>query len=100
MSSGSTWLQRPRNFLRAHPSLRDALLWTLPAIIFGAVLRTLFLSYLPYAFWGADSRSYFSFAHELIANHAVSLHEKRRYLYPLLMAPVALLPGTPLRWLA
>jgi len=66
----------------------------------GAGLRLLLLSYLPYAFWGADSRSYYSFAHKLISEFYVSLDEKRRYLYPILMLPVSLLPGAPLRWLA
>ncbi len=89
-----------RDLLGRHPTLRDVLLWSIPAVIFGILLRVLFTSALPYAFWGADSRSYFSFAHRLLADHVFSLDEKRRYLYPILMAPVAALPGPPLRWLA
>jgi hypothetical protein len=89
-----------RFFFARHPILRDALIWAGPALVFGAGLRLLFISYLPFAYWGADSRSYFSFAHQLLANHDVSLDEKRRFLYPILMVPVALLPGAPLRWLA
>ncbi len=89
-----------RGFFRRHPIVRDALLWCLPAFVAGTLLRTALISYLPYAFWGADSRSYFSFAHRLIADHAISLNEKRRYLYPLLLTPVAILPGPVLRWLA
>ena len=91
---------RLREFLARHPTLRDVLLWALPAMIFGTVLRVLLTSCLPYAFWGADSRSYFSFAHRLLADHVFSLDEKRRYLYPILLVPVAALPGPPLRWLA
>jgi hypothetical protein len=90
----------PRSFFVRHPLLREACCWAIPALLFGAGLRVLFLSYLPYAFWGADSRSYFSFAHRLISELYVSLDEKRRFLYPILMVPVALLPGAPLRWLA
>ena len=89
-----------RDFLSRHPALRDVLLCSIPAVLFGIVLRVLLTSALPYAFWGADSRSYFSFAHRLLADHVFSLDEKRRYLYPILMAPVAALPGPPLRWLA
>ncbi|MHA3775293.1 hypothetical protein ACXR0O_27535 [Verrucomicrobiota bacterium sgz303538] len=88
-----------RSFFARHPLLRDALLWALPAIIFGAVLRLLFLSYLPYAYWGSDSKSYFNFAQKLVTEHYISLDEKRRFLYPILMAPIAMLPGATLKWL-
>ena len=57
------------------------------------------MSYVPYALWGADSRSYFSFAHKLFNNGWISLGQKRRYLYPILLVPVTMLPGGPLRWL-
>ncbi|MDQ3622785.1 MAG: hypothetical protein M3463_09880 [Verrucomicrobiota bacterium] len=91
---------RVRQFFSRHPLLRDAVLWALPAIIFGAALRLLLLWYVPYAYWGSDSRSYYSFAHLLLSHGDISLDEKRRYLYPLLMLPVSLLPGETLRWLA
>ena len=91
---------RLTRFLARHPLIRDALVWAIPAMIFGAVLRIVLISYLPYAYWGADSRSYYSFAHKLITEGYVSLDEKRRFLYPILMVPVSLLPGSPLRWLA
>src|ERR1700733_2674871 len=88
-----------RSFFQRHPLVRDAILWTIPALAFGAVVRALLLSYLPYAYWGADSRSYFSFAHRLFHDGAFSLGGKRRFLYPILMVPVTMLPGGPLRWL-
>ncbi len=89
-----------RLFFARHPLLRDALCWAIPALVLGGVLRLLLLSYLPYALWGADSRSYYSFAQRLITEGYVSLDEKRRFLYPILMLPVSLLPGPPLRWVA
>jgi hypothetical protein len=91
---------RLRHFLACHPLVRDALLWAIPALVFGAVLRALLTSYLPYAYWGADSKSYFGFAHKLITEGYISLNEKRRFLYPIFLVPVSLLPGPPLRWLA
>lgn len=91
---------RVRLFFRRHPLLRDAVLWAVPALVVGAVLRLLLLSYLPYAYWGSDSRSYYSFVHQLLDEGNVSLDEKRRYLYPIFLLPVSLLPGAPLRWLA
>ncbi len=89
-----------RSFFARHPVLREALLWSVPALLVGTVLRALLLWALPYAFWGADSRSYFSFAYQLLVRHSISLEEKRRYLYPFLMVPVAMLPGAALRWIA
>src|SRR5688572_25522464 len=91
------WL---RSFFRRHPLVRDALVWAVPAIIFGALLRGLLLSYLPYAYWGSDSRSYFGFTEQLLDTGKISLYDKRRYLYPLGLLPVSLLPGSPLKWLA
>ncbi len=87
-------------FLRRHPLVRDALLWAIPAVLFGAVLRGLLLSYLPFAYWGSDSRSYFGFTEQLLDSGKISLYDKRRYLYLLGMLPVTLLPGSVLRWLA
>lgn len=88
------------NWGARHPLLRDALRWAIPALLFGLALRALLLSYSPYAYFGADSRSYFGFAHGVLSEFYFSLNEKRRYLYPLLLLPVSALPGGPLRWLA
>jgi hypothetical protein len=93
-------LSRFRLFFGRHPLLRDVLLWSIPALLVGGALRCALLSYHPYAYWGSDSRSYYSFARMLLGEGAISLDEKRRYIYPLLMVPVSLLPGVPLRSLA
>lgn len=87
-------------FFRRHPALRDALLWAIPAILFGIILRLCLLSYSRFAYWGSDSRSYFDFAQKLFEEHYVSFQEKRRFLYPIFLALVTALPGTPLKWLA
>lgn len=88
------------HFLHRHPLVRDALVWAVPALIFGAVLRLMLLSYSPLAYWGSDSRSYFGFAHGVLSDFSISLSEKRRFIYPLFLLPVSVLPGSPLRWLA
>ncbi len=87
-------------FARSHPIVWQAMLWALPAIAVGAILRVLLLSYMPYAFWGADSASYYRFAHTLLEKGYISLDAKRRFIYPILMVPVSLLPGAPLKWVA
>ena len=89
-----------RSVLARHPSLREALVWVVPAILFGAALRLMFLHYSPYAYWGSDSRSYYDFSYKLFSADGFSLVEKRRFLYPILMAVVTVLPGAPLQWTA
>jgi hypothetical protein len=89
----SRWLSR-------HPLVRDALLWAIPALLFGAALRLILLHYSPYAYWGSDSRSYFGFTNGVMTDFYFSLNEKRRYLYPLFLLPVTLLPGSALKALA
>jgi len=64
------------------------------------MLRMLLLSYSPYAYWNADSRSYFGFTNGVLTDCYFSLNEKRRYLYPLFLLPVSLLPGGTLQWLS
>lgn len=91
---------RLRRVWGRHPILRQVLLWSVPALLLGAVLRAMLLSYSPYAFWGSDSMSYYGFSFELLARHMVSYGEKRRYLYPVVMLLVSLLPGSPLQWTA
>ena len=92
--------QALRQFWRRHPSVREAALWAVPAILFALFLRACLLSYSPYAYWGSDSRSYFDFTFKLYNDHYFSLVEKRRFLYPIFLAFVYMLPGSPLRWLA
>ena len=91
---------RVRSFFARHPVIRDAIIWAIPAMLAGSVIRLLLLNYLPYAYWGSDSNSYYSFAQKLLSEAYISLGAKRRFLYPILMVPVSLLPGAPLQWLA
>jgi hypothetical protein len=93
-------LERLRAFATRHPFVRDAVLWALPAILLAMLLRGLLLSYLPYAYWGSDSRSYFSFAEGILEEGKISLYDKRRYFYPIFLLPVSLLPGATLQWIA
>jgi hypothetical protein len=80
--------------------LRDVLIWSVPALIFGLLLRAAFLSYSPCAYWGSDSRSFLGFTDGVLTKFYFSIPEKRRYLYPLWVFPFSLLPGGTLRWLA
>ncbi len=91
---------RIKRLISRHPAVMDALIWALPAILIGLALRVIFLAYHPLAYWGSDSESYFSFAYRLLHEGILSIPEKRRYVYPLLLLPVSVLPGSVLGWLA
>lgn len=86
--------------LRRRPALRDALLWAVPAIVLGLVVRVALTIYQPLAYWGSDSESYYAFTFRLLNEGVASIPEKRRYLYPIFLLPWSILPGTPLQWLA
>ncbi|MDR3405653.1 MAG: hypothetical protein P4L99_24375 [Chthoniobacter sp.] len=99
MNDVPSFKERLPSFSHRHPVVLDTLRWVIPALLFGAFLRILLMSYLPYGYWGGDSRSFYVFAHRFLLNGSLSLPEKRRYLYPLLVLPISYLPGGTLRWL-
>ncbi len=80
--------------------VRDALRWAVPALIAGLIVRAMFLSFSPYAFWAADSQSYLMLPYRLFHGGEWVFREKRRWLYPILLIPAYGLPGSPLKWLA
>jgi hypothetical protein len=80
--------------------LREALAWSVPALIAGVVFRCALLSYSPFAYWGSDSSSFFWFTERLFLEGAISLPAKRQFLYPLVLAALTLLPGPALVWVA
>lgn len=89
-----------RRFLREHPLLRDALLWAIPALLAGLILRLLLLHYSPYAYYGSDSRSTMGFANGVLSEFYFSINEKRRYLYPVFLLFMSILPGGTMKWVA
>ena len=78
-----------------HPfTLRACLLLCLPALLLAAWLRLQFMLSIPEIYYGPDSNSYFDTALNLWKHHAFVFAEKRRGLYPLLLALAPLLPGS------
>jgi len=71
----------------------------LPALLIGALLRIWFLAAIPEAYYGSDSPSYFEATAKLwTRNHGRTLFtEKRRWLYPMLLMPLPVLPISPAR---
>ncbi len=100
MISADDLLSSDRPCPAAESFLRQAALWSLPALAMGAFLRIALLSYAPYAFWESDSNSYFGFAHQLFYHGDFSIDSKRRYLYPIFVGLLNVLPGSVMGWLA
>jgi hypothetical protein len=78
-------------------TFRRCLLLCLPALIVGTLLRFSVVSTLPEGFYGPDSNSYFSTAKRLWNERKWSVGEKRRWVYPIFLAALPPLPGTPSR---
>jgi hypothetical protein len=78
-------------------TLRRCFALTLPALVLGAILRIWMMTALPEGFFGPDSNSYFSTAKRLWNEHKWSVGEKRRWVYPVFLASLPPLPGTPSR---
>lgn len=84
-------LSAPRRFLV------NALIWALPAILIGAVVRWWFCQYSPYGYWGSDSESFFALAYRYWAEDKWLMQEKREYVYPFFIWLMTHLPGAPLK---
>ncbi len=78
-------------------TFRRCLLLCMPALLIGAALRISMLAALPESYYGPDSNSYFSTAKRLWNEHKWSVGEKRRWVYPIFLAALPPLPGTPSR---
>lgn len=73
-------------------SWRRCLLLSIPALLAGLYLRAELMRVIPFAFFGADSGSYAHTMHKLWVEGGLSVQEKRRWLYPILLVP---LPASP-----
>jgi hypothetical protein len=78
-------------------TFRRCLLLCLPALLIGAALRISMMAALPEGYFGPDSNSYFSTAKRLWNEGKWSVGEKRRWVYPVLLAALPPLPSTPSR---
>jgi hypothetical protein len=79
---------------------RTLLVLSIPGILTWFVLHGSLLAVLPDAYYGPDSNSCFDFARKLLTEGDLELAEKRRWLYPLLLAVFGVLPGSVLTWSA
>ena len=74
-------------------SFKQCLKLCIPALIVAVVLRVSLLVAVPEAYYGADSNSYFYTTKELHHRGKITLPTKRRYIYPILLTAVPLLPA-------
>ena len=73
---------------------QQVLLLCVPALIIGLVFRVSFLIAIPEVYYGADSNSYFEAAWKLWTQGDFILNAKRRFLYPIVLIFMPLLPGS------
>jgi len=69
----------------------------LPALVVGLVLRVIVLTAIPSTYFGPDSNSYFETPRKLWTENTFGVGEKRRWLYPILLAPLPALPVSTAR---
>jgi hypothetical protein len=66
-------------------SLRELILWCLPALLCGAVLRGLLLAHFPYALVHPDSQDFLVTTDRFLnRHHHLVLHDKKSFLGPIL----------------
>ena len=73
---------------------QQVLLLCVPALIVGLVFRISFLIAIPEVYYGSDSNSYFDAAWRLWTHGDFTLNPKRRFLYPIVLIFMPLLPGS------
>jgi hypothetical protein len=86
------------NFLANRPCLRDAILWSIPAILLAALLHSFIIYHTPLAYWSKDSWSFLKSADQLLSLSGFGLDAKRRWVYPIFLVLPHALPGATLWW--
>lgn len=82
----------------SEPTFRHCLLLSVPALLIGFYIRFELLRAIPWAYFGADSGSYSHTMQKFwLEGWGLSIPEKRRWLYPLILLP---LPASPFSVLA
>lgn len=65
-------------------SFRELLLWCLPALVAGGVLRLLLCVHFPYGYMQADTADFLVTTERLLRQHSLVLHGKKSFLAPIL----------------
>jgi hypothetical protein len=73
---------------------RRVLLLSIPALLVALVLRASFLHAIPEIYYGSDSNSYFETAWRFWTDGDIILKPKRRFLYPIVLIFMPILPGS------
>jgi hypothetical protein len=72
-----------RKFWR-RAAMRELLLWCLPALICGGLLRALLLIHFPYGYMHPDTQDFLVTSDRWLRHHRVVLHGKKAFLGPIL----------------
>jgi len=76
------------------PTLRQCILYALPALLIGLALRVSYVAAIPEAFVNADTNSYLHSGYHLWHHGKTTSNDKRRWWYPVWVAVTPPLPGT------
>ncbi len=71
-----------RNWLR-DSRVREVIMWCLPALIVGFLLRTALLVALPYGYCTVDTPDFLGTPYKLIYKHQFRIHGKKTFLQPI-----------------
>jgi len=74
-----------RETLRS-PAFRQFLLWTLPALILGALARAALVLHFPYGYFQGDTPDFLVTAERLVRHHTLVIHGKKAFLAPICFA--------------
>ena len=73
------------------PAFRELLLWCLPALVAGAIVRTILTIHFPYGYFQGDSPDFLVTAERLVRHHTLVIHGKKAFLAPICFAIAFLL---------
>lgn len=63
---------------------REFLLWLLPALVVGLILRVVLTAHLPYGIYHDDTPDFLTTPEKLLYAHRFELHQKKTFLVPIL----------------
>lgn len=86
----------PLKPLSAQSPLREVLLWCLPALLVGLVLRVILTWQLPYAYFHSDAADFLTTVDDLLLKGHWEIHGKKTWLLPTLFAVPVILGGPAL----
>lgn len=90
----ASWIGSLQRLLR-DPKFQEVLLWSLPALVVGMVLRVLLTYSLPYGYVQYDTPDFLVTTQRFLSNWDLVLHNKKTFLTPILFTLAFLVKFVP-----